>query len=281
MQDIQLYQQLLGLTGPREVGRGTLNREAQEIEEIEVAVRCLETVGGCPTCGQQRPGHEQEERRGRHLDSCQFKTIVVCAVPRVRCLEHGPQQVAVPWAERLSRFPRLFERRALDVRLECSVLGAGELLGISWAAAAGIKQRAVVRGLARQPRSVSARRCVDEKRAGRGQNDLPIVARVAVGRSATVEYVGAGRKRETLAAYGQSRTPAQRTGVAAVGMALWEPFFNSTLAPVPGAAAKIVPAPFPLVSSMNAALNEVRQAAPRDLLETGLRTLRGSQQWWL
>ena len=41
MQDIQLYQQLLGLSGPWAVGRVTLKREAQE---IEVEVRCLETV---------------------------------------------------------------------------------------------------------------------------------------------------------------------------------------------------------------------------------------------
>ena len=154
MQDVQLYQQLLGLSGPWEVGRVTLKREAQE---IEVEVRCLETVWGCPTCGKQMQGHGQEERRWRHLDSCQFKTIVVCAVPRLRCLEHGPQQVVVPWAGPRARFTHLFERLAIDVLLECSVLGACELLGISWAEADGIKQRAVVRGLARKPASAPAR----------------------------------------------------------------------------------------------------------------------------
>ena len=184
MQDIQLFQQLLGLSGPWAVVRVTMKREAQE---IEVEVRCLETVWGCPTCGKQMQGHGQEERRWRHLDSCQFKTLIVCAVPRVRCLEHGTQQVAVPWAERRSRFTRLFERLAMDVLLECSVLGAGELLGISWAEADGIKQRAVARGLARKPVSAPARLCVDEKSAGRGQNYLTIVASVAAGRSATLE----------------------------------------------------------------------------------------------
>ena len=278
MQDIQLYQQLLGLSGPWEVGRVTFKREAQE---IEVEVRCLETVWGCPTCGKQMQGHRQEERRWRHLDSCQFKTIVVCAVPRVRCLEHGTQQVAVPWAESRSRFTHLFERLAIDVLLECSVLGACELLGISWAEADGIKQRAVVRGLARKPVSAPARLCVDEKSAGRGQNYMTIVASVEAGRSATVEYVGTGRKRETLDTYWQSLTPEQRSGVEAVGMDLWEPFFNSTLAHVPGAADKIVHDPFHLVSYMNAALNDVRKAEHRVLLEAGKKTLSGSKQLWL
>lgn len=278
MKDIQLYEQLLGLSGPWEVSRVTLNREGQE---IEVEVRCVETVWGCPTCGQRMQGHGHEERRWRHLDSCQFKTIIVCAVPRVRCPDHGSEQVALPWAEPRSRFTRLFERLAIDVLLECSVLGACELLAISWAEADGIKQRAVARGLARKPASTPARLCVDEKSAGCGQNYVTVVASVEAGRSATVEYVGEGRKQESLDAYWQSLTPEQRSGVEAVGMDLWEPFFNSTLAHVPGAAGKIVHDPFHLVSYMNAALNDVRKAEHRDLLEAGKKTLSGSKQLWL
>ena len=278
MKDIPLYQQLLGLSGPWEVGPVPLKREAQE---IEVEGRRLATVWGCPTCGQQMQGHGQEERRWRHLDSCQCKPLGVCAGPRGRGLEHGTQQVAVPWAAPRARCTRLCERLALDVLLECSVVGACEWLGISWAEAAGIKQRAAVRGLARQPVSAPARLCVDEQSAGRGQNYLTLVASVEAGRSATVEYVGTGRKREPLEAYWQSLTPAQRTGVEAVGMDLWEPFCNSPLAPLPGAAGKLVPDPFHLVSGMNTALNEVRQAEPRVLPEVGNQTLRGRKQLWL
>ena len=42
--------------------------------------------------------------------------------------------------------------------------------------------------------------------------------------------------------------------------------------------AQIVSAPFHLVSYMNAALNEVRQAEHRVWLEAGKRTLSGSKQ---
>jgi transposase len=52
--------------------------------------------------------HDYEERRWRHLDSCQFQTIIVSRVPSVRCPEHGSQTVAVPWAEKYTRFTRLF-----------------------------------------------------------------------------------------------------------------------------------------------------------------------------
>ena len=74
---------------------------------------------------------------------------------------------------------------------------------------------------------------------------------------------------------------AQEIEVEAARMGLWEPFFNSTLAHMPGAAGQIVHDPFHLVSYMNAALNEVRKAEHRVLLEAGQTTLSGSKQLWL
>ena len=121
------------------------------VAEVEIQVECTERVWGCPQCQQRMHVHEWEARRWRHLDRCQFQTIIVAEVPRVRCPEHGTQTVAVPWAEKYGRFTRLFERLALDLLLECSVSAACQILGISWAEADGIKQRAVARGLADVP----------------------------------------------------------------------------------------------------------------------------------
>jgi len=45
------------------------------------------------------------------------------------------------WAEKYSRFSRLFERLAIDVMLECSISGACAILRMSWDEADGIKQR--------------------------------------------------------------------------------------------------------------------------------------------
>lgn len=165
MQDYQLYQQILGIDEPWQVKRVTLNRPAGA---VEVEVECLETVWGCPICQQRMQVHDWDRRRWRHLDSCQFQTILVAEVPRVECAAHGTQTVAVPWAEKDSRFTRLFERLAIDVMRECSVAAACEILGMSWDEADGIKQRAVQRGLARKVPRVMPRLCVDfEERRGR------------------------------------------------------------------------------------------------------------------
>jgi transposase len=277
MKDIQLYQQILGLGEPWRVERVTLKPQERE---IEVWVGFGETHWGCPECQQRMQIHDYQERRWRHLDSCQFKTIIVARVPLVRCAEHGTQSVAVPWAEKYARFTRLFERLAIDVMLECSMSGAAELLRISWDEADGIKQRAVARGLARKSPTVMPHLCVDEKGMGHGQNYLTIVAQVTDERT-TVAYVGEERQRESLDAFWESLTPEQLAGVEAVAMDLWEPYVRSTLAHVPGAASKIVHDPFHLVQYMNEAVNEVRKHEHRRLQAQGDDTLKNTRQLWL
>jgi len=277
MKDFQLYQQILGLVAPWQVEGVTLKSKEQE---IEVRVGFTQTQWGCPECHARMQIHDHEERRWRHLDSCQFKTIIVSRVPIVKCPQHGAQTVAVPWAEKYARFSRLFERLAIDVMLECSVTGGCELLRISWDEADGIKQRAVKRGLARKSPTVMPRLCVDEKGMGHGQNYLTIVAQVS-GEQTTVEYVGAGRQRESLDGFWEGLTAEQLAGVQAVGMDMWEPYLQSTLAHVPGAASKIVHDPFHLVKYMNEAVNDVRKSEHRRLQSLGDDTLKNTRQLWL
>lgn len=277
MKDFQLYQQILGLVEPWRVESVTLKPQEQE---IEVRVGFADTLWGCPQCSKRMQIHDYEERRWRHLDSCQFKTMIVSRVPIVRCTEHGAQTVAVPWAEKYTRFTRLFERLAIDVMLECSTSGAGELLRISWDEADGIKQRAVKRGLARKVPAVMPRLCVDEKGMGHGQNYLTIVAEVAQGQT-TVQYVGEDRQQESLDAYWESLTAEQLRGVEAVAMDMWDPYVQSPLAHVPGAASKIVHDPFHLVKYMNEAVNEVRKSEHRRLQSAGDDILKNTRQLWL
>jgi transposase len=248
--------------------------------EIEVRVGFADTLWGCPQCQRRMQIHDYEERRWRHLDSCQFKTIIVSRVPSVRCPDHGSQTVAVPWAEKYTRFSRLFERLAIDVMLECSITGACSILGMSWDEADGIKQRAVKRGLARKVPAVMARLCVDEKGMGRGQNYLTIVAQVTE-QQTTVEYVGEDRNQASLDAFWEALTAEQLAGVEAVAMDMWEPYVRSTLAHLPGAASKIVHDPFHLGKYMNEAVNEVRKSEHRRLQAQGDDTLKRTRQLWL
>ena len=81
MQDLQLYQQLLGLSEPWYVTGVRLDVKTQEVE-VTVAVR--DQLWGCPQCASRMHVHQWEKRTWRHLDSCQFKTLIRADVPVVR-----------------------------------------------------------------------------------------------------------------------------------------------------------------------------------------------------
>jgi transposase len=279
MQDITLYQQILGLKEPWKVQSVKL-----QVKESEVVVRveCTENVWGCPHpgCGERMHIHEWDARRWRHLDSCQFRTILAADVPRVVCPRHGSVTVAVPWAGKHGRFTSMFERFAIDVLRECSVSAASDLLRISWDEADGIKQRAVKRGLARKPQRVNQNLCVDEKSSARGHEYVTLVARVDE-EGTTVDYVGEDRTRESLDAYWRQLTPEQLQGIEGVAMDMWEPFVISTCAAVPKGAEKIVHDPFHMMKHMNNAVNDVRKAEHRALLSEGDERLKETRWFWL
>ena len=279
MEDKRLYEQILGLEAPWHVASVTMKAKERTIE-VEVCV----TEGqlwACPECKVRMHVHGYEKRKWRHLDTCQFETIIVADVPRVRCETHGTEMVSVPWAERYSRFTMLFERFAVDVLLETSILGGCELLGISWSEADGIKQRAVTRGLARKVRQVPKRVCVDEKSMGSGHNYVTVVLRADAGTKTVVDYIGDGRTAESLSGYWSMYTQEELTTVEAVAMDMWEPFITATKAGVPGAVEKIVHDPFHIAQHMNNAVNDVRKAEHRALSAKGDERLKNTKFMFL
>lgn len=88
MQDRELYQQILGLESPWSMSGVELDGEPEEIR-----VRVGHPRGakfGCPDCDRELACHDHAaERRWRHLDSRQYKTVLIAGVPRVKCPEHG------------------------------------------------------------------------------------------------------------------------------------------------------------------------------------------------
>ena len=277
MNDTKLYEQILGLQPPWSVQAVTLKRDEGT---IEVEVACAETMWGCPQCGQRMHVHGAKRRRWRHLDSCQYKTIVVADVPRVKCETHGTQMVQVPWAEALGRFTALFERLAIDVLLECSTAAACDILRISWEEADGIKQRGIDRGLARRKELPVKRLCIDEKAVGWGHQYVTIVSGVDGGK-ARVLAIEDDRVENSLNRFWRTLTPEQRATVEAVSMDMWEAYRNSTLRYVPGASEKIVYDNFHLARYMNRAVDEVRRMERIAGEGSGASPLKGSRQLWL
>ncbi len=253
-------------------------KKAEGVIEIEVA--CAETLWGCPECGRRMHRHDTERRRWRHLDSCQFQTIVTTDVPRVKCPEHGTQMVRVPWALPRSRLTAWFERFAIDVLQECSTAAACVQLRISWDEADGIKQRAIDRGLERRQIGPLKRVCIDEKAVGWGHQYVTIVSS-ADGPKARVLALEDDRQERSLDRFWRTLTEEQRGGIETVAMDMWEPYRNSTLRFVPEAEHKIVYDHFHVAQHMNQAVDDVRRSEHAFLQADGDTTLKGTRQLWL
>jgi len=107
MRDIDLYAQMLGLRSSWKVADVELLRDAEEVRVHVVPEPGVTWT--CPQCGCPSPGYDSRRRQWRHLDTCQYKTMLEADGPRVQCVEHGVVTVSVPWAEPGSGFTALFE----------------------------------------------------------------------------------------------------------------------------------------------------------------------------
>lgn len=276
MRDVELYQHLLGLQVPWSVSRVDLDLKAQR---VDVWAEHSHRKFPCPECGGKLPVYDHsEERTWRHLDSCQFMTFLHARIPRVKCEDHGVRQVAVAWAEPRARFTAMFERFALEVLRESSIRGATRILRISWDEAMHLMRKAVKRGLARKGARVVPRIGVDEKSAAKGHRYFTIVSDVDRG---VVEYVALDRTSQSLDEYFRSLTPAQRSGIEAVALDMWDPFIFSLRKNLPDAEKKMVFDRFHIMVNLGKAVDTVRKNENRELLSLGHDTLKGSRQVWL
>jgi transposase len=277
MHDTELYRHLLGLEPPWFVSKVELN-----IKEKKVDVWTEHednTKFPCPVCNKKYALYDHtEERRWRHLDSCEFMTILHARPPRVECPEHGIHRVKVPWAEDKARFTSMFERLAIDVLLESSVTGAMKILRISWDEAWHIVEKAVQRGMLRKKKIVIGYLGVDEKAIAKGHSYITVVCDLDRG---TIEYVAEERRQASLDGFFEALTEEQLNGIKAIAMDMWEPYINSTLANVPDAEKKIVFDRYHIMRHMNEAVNTVRKTENRELVSTGDGTLKGTKYLWL
>jgi transposase len=124
MQDRELYRRILGIESPWYVERVDLKLEEGEVHVYLEHEEVRNWV--CAECGAEaKPYDHQGERGWRHLDTCQYRTILHARPPRAECPEHGVRVVKLPWAEPSSRFTALFEALAIEWLKEASQKAVG------------------------------------------------------------------------------------------------------------------------------------------------------------
>jgi len=277
VQDRQLYQQILGITTPWSVERVELKLEDGEVH-VHLA-HGQDASWTCSECGRECSLYDhQPARTWRHLDTCQYQTVLHASLPRTDCPEHGPRVVRVSWAESGSHFTALFERLAIDWLQEASQQAVARQLGLSWDEIHGIMERAVRRGLARRTEDELPHLGVDEKSFLRGHRYATLV--VDIWRS-RVLYVAQDRKQASLDGFWRTLTNEQLSGIEAVAMDMCDAYVNSVLKHVPNAEKKIVFDKFHVAKALGEAVDKVRRAENKALLARKDKRLVGTKYDWL
>ena len=277
MKDTALFAQLLGLSPPWQVTDVTPDLEAKAIT-IRIAWPDGKKAP-CPDCQESCGIYDhREERAWRHLDTMQFKTLLVSEVPRVNCKAHGVKSMKVPWADLKGRFTMLFERFAIDVLLSASSKSkAADLLGLSWDEVHHIQERAVKRGLSRRSLDEIKHIGIDEKSFLKGQSYASVLYDLDGSR---VIEVKRERTQEAASALLGTLPETVRENIEAVAVDMWDPFLAAIRATLPGA--DIVHDKYHLVSYLTKAVDTVRRMEHKSLKLDGQEDLlKGTRFTWL
>src|SRR5215469_12381442 len=216
----------------------------------------------------------QAERQWRHLDTCQYRTILHAAPPRSQCREHGVRVVKLPWAEPHSRFTALMEGLAIAWLKQASQKAVAEQLRLSWDEIHAIMERAVERGLGRRKAEEIPYLGVDEKAFRKGHKYLTLVNDLSGSR---VLYVAEDREQKSLDGFWPTLTEEQRDGIAAVAMDMWDPYVNSVQEHLAESANKIVFDKYHIAKHLGEAVDRVRRREQKGLKAEGDHRLTGTK----
>lgn len=278
MQDRELYQQLLCLDSPWTVSQVELRLEDQEI--LVHVEHPRGTKFRCPECERELACYDHaEERRWRHLDSCQCQTILVARVPRVQCPEHGVRTASVPWAEGSSRFTALFERLAIDVLTATqTVTGAMGILRLKWDQTWNIIERAVKRGRSRKAARPMPHVGIDEKAFSKRQRYVTLLYDLD---HSTVEAISDGNDAQAGIACLSQLSEEQLDAVEAIAMDMSAAYVKAAMETIPDAPVKIVHDRFHVMQLATKAVDAVRRSEHRDLQARGDQRLVKTKYVWL
>lgn len=276
MQDTALFTQLLGLCNPWKVVGVT-----PDLDEKSIVVRIewpKGEKGPCPECKMPCSVYDhREERAWRHLDTMQFRTLLICPVPRINCRTHGVKSIQVPWADMKGRFTFLFERFTIDVLLSASSqTKAATLLGLTWDEVHHIQERAVQRGISRRNLDKLNYIGIDEKSFLKGQSYASIM--YDLDESRVLDLVK-DRTEESAKILLKTLPDEKRTEIKAVAVDMWVPFLTAITDVLPHS--DIVHDKYHVVSYLSKAVDEVRRGENKALQRDGVDSLKGTRFTWL
>ena len=276
MKDTALYEQLLGLKSPWSVRSVELSLADQRVV-VEVVLKKAQ-VWSDPTDTTKRAHvNGWGERQWRHLDTCQFETLIKARVPQLKYSDGTVEELMVPWAQRYSRVTNMMAGFVIKLLEACpTTQGVCTLTRLSWSTVNAIMVSAVERGMLRRTEEKIINLGIDEKSSERGHTYASILT--DIDRSRVLDLVPE-RKLEAAVGLLETLTSAQRASVKAVAMDTWPAYMSAARQCVPQA--DIVHDKFYVSKYLGEAVDALRKQEHRRLSQAGSSPLKGSKWAWL
>ena len=277
MNDKKLYAQILGIVSPWKVTDISL---ALADGKVEVFVSGNSGALICPECSKACPGYDHRERRWRHLDTCQYQTILVADVPRIKCEDHGVKVVTVPWAAPGSRFTLLLESLVIDWLKHATFTGVAKMMKMTWDQVDGIVDRAVQRGLARRELKLPRRIGVDETSFQKRHEYVTVVSALDKEEGGVIHIDDGHDKKALIGFYDQFETH-ELASLEVVAMDMGKAYIAATRDRVPDADDKIAFDRFHVAKLLSDGVDAVRREENAALRGRGDNRLVGTRYLWL
>jgi transposase len=276
MKDTVLYEQLLGVKAPWSVKQVDLSVVEQRVV-VELVLKKGQ-VWADPTDARRRAHiNGWTERQWRHLDTCQFETIIKARVPQLKYSDGTVEELTVPWAERYSRVTALMAGFVIKLLEACPTTQAVcTLTRLSWNTVNAIMVNAVERGMLRRAEDEIAFLGIDEKSSEKGHTYVSILTDIE--RSRVLDLVPERKLAATVGLL-ETLTPGQRDSVKAVAMDMWPAYMSAARQCMPQA--DIVHDRFHVSKYLGEAVDAVRKQEHRALSQAGTSPLTGSKWAWL
>ncbi len=275
MKSPDFYRQILGISSPWKIVSVDLDMTAKRVvvrAEVDRSTRWAH-----PETKLAASLHKWTERTWRHLDTCQFETLITANVPSVKHQDGSIEEIAVPWADRYQRITKLLAQAVIMWLQACgNVAKVAEAMHLDWQTVNNIMKAAVERGLLRREDEIIEHVGIDEKSFKRGHVYASILNDLDNNR---VWDLVEGRKTENALELIDALTGEQRLGVKAVAMDMWAAFEKAVNLMLPNA--DIVHDKFHISAYLNKAVDDVRKAEHRALMKEGDETLKNSKFDWL
>jgi transposase len=273
----RLYEDIVGVVAP-----WIITAVIKDDRERKITIRIeygREEPLVCPVCGQEAKLYDHRIRKLRYLDTCQYETFLEVHVPRVKCKGDGVEQVAVPFAEKHSRFTSRFERAVAAWLRDSPISAVAENFNLSWDEVDGIMQRAVKRGLERRQETKPKNIGIDETSFRKRHDYVTVIVDKDGGYVIDVIF---GHDAEGLKGWFEGQKGCDFSGIRSISMDMWDAYIKAVKESFEGWERLIAFDRFHVAKHFTEGVDKVRRREHREFMkELGESPLTKSRFEWL